>query len=106
MAKFDVYPNTSKHSASTPYLLDVQSDLFSGLDTRMVIPLRSLEYFPEVKLPGRLTPVFSVDGQDCLLETPKMAAIPARELKQPVINLSNEQAVITGALDFLFQGYE
>src|SRR5690554_4334629 len=104
MARFDVYANPGSHAASTPYLLDVQSDLLDGLDTRVVIPLRSLKAFPKVKLSTRLTPVLMVQGQELLLETPKMGAVPQRILKVPVASLSGEQAQISAALDFLFQG--
>ena len=34
MARFDVYPNTGAHSGTTPYLLDAQSNLLDGLDSR------------------------------------------------------------------------
>lgn len=105
MARFDVYANPGSHAATTPYLLDVQSDLLDGLDTRMVIPLRSLKHFPDVKLSSRLTPIFTVDGEDCLLETPKMGAAPRRLLKKPVATLAGEQAHVTAAMDFLFEGY-
>lgn len=105
MARFDVYPNPGLHATSTPYLLDVQSELLDGLDSRMVIPLRSLQHFPAVKLPSRLTPTLTIDGQAYLLETPKMGAVPARVLKTPTTSLAQEQACITAALDFLFQGY-
>jgi toxin CcdB len=105
MARFDVYPNPGAHANSTPYLLDVQCDLLDGLDSRMVIPLRSLEHFAKVKLPTRLTPVLQVNGKDYLLETPKMGAVPKRILKTSLACLANEQNQITGALDFLCQGY-
>ena len=105
MARFDVYANPGSHAATTPYLLDVQSDLLDGLDTRMVIPMRSLSQFPKVKLPTRLTPVLKVKGRSFLLETPKMGAVPLRVLKAPVAKLGAEQQQITAALDFLFQGY-
>lgn len=105
MARFDVYPNPGSHANTTPYLLDVQSDLLDGLGSRMVIPLRSLEHFAKVKLPKRLTPVLTIEGKDFLLETPKMGAVPQRILKSPVTSLADEQAPITAALDFLFQGY-
>lgn len=105
MARFEVFPNPAAHADTTPYLLDVQSDLLDGLDSRMVIPLRSLEHFAKVKLPTRLTPVLNIQGQDYLLETPKMGAVPQRILKSPVTSLAVEQAQITAALDFLFQGY-
>lgn len=105
MARFDVYPNPGSQSSTTPYLVDVQSDLLDGLDSRMVIPLRSLKHFPKVKLSLRLTPVFAIDGEDFLLETPKMGAVPLRVLKSPVTSLAHEQEQITAALDFLFHDY-
>ena len=105
MARFDVYANPGAHARTTPYVLDVQSDLLDGLDTRMVIPLRSMAHFAKVKLPTRLIPVLTIDGQEFLLKTPKMGAVPQRILKSPVTSLTDEQARITAALDFLFQGY-
>jgi toxin CcdB len=105
MARFDVYANPGNHATTTPYLLDVQSDLLDGLDTRMVIPLRSLKSFPKVTLSTRLTPVVTVQGDELLLETPKMGAVPQRVLKSAVTSLAVEQAQISAALDFLFQGY-
>jgi toxin CcdB len=76
-----------------------------GLDTRMVIPLRSLDHFPKVKLPTRLTPILSIAGEDFLLETPKIDAIPQRVLSSPVTSITQEQDQITAVLDFLIQGF-
>lgn len=105
MARFDVYANSGSHATTTPYLLDVQSDLFDGLDSRIVIPLRSLKHFPKVTLSTCLTPIFTIEGEEFLLETPKMGAVPQRILRSPVTSLEDEQIPITAALDFLFQGY-
>ncbi|HAF54778.1 MAG TPA: plasmid maintenance protein CcdB [Thauera sp.] len=69
------------------------------------IPLRCLERFPKVSLPARLTPVLTVEGMDCFLETPKMGAVPLRVLKSPVTSLAHAQEQVNAALDFLFQGY-
>jgi toxin CcdB len=85
--------------------LDVQRDLLNGLDSRLVIPLRSLKHFPKVKLSTQLTPIFTIGGEECLLETPKMGAVPLRVLKSPVTSLGQAQDQITAAMDFLFQGY-
>ena len=101
MARFDVYANPGGSATTTPYLMDVQSDLL----TRMVIPLRGLKHFPKVKLSDRLTPIFTIDGEDFLLETPKMGAVPLRVLRSPVTSLAQAQDQITTALDFLFKGY-
>jgi toxin CcdB len=105
MPRFDVYPNPEGRSQNVPYLIDVQSDLLSDLDSRVVIPLRSLSSFAAVKLPSRLIPTLTVLGDPFLLETPKMAAVPSRVLREPVASLQAENAIITAALDFLFQGY-
>ena len=105
VARFDVYSNPGNHNLTTPYLLDVQADLFDSLDSRMVIPLRSMDNFPNVKLPTRLTPVLTIVGKEYLLEVPKMGAVPKRVLKTPVVSLVDEQVKIISALDFLFQGY-
>ena len=105
MARFDVYPNPGDHASTTPYLLDVQSNLLDGLDSRIVIPLRSMAHFAKVKLPERLKPIVTILGKHYMLETPKMAAVPLRILKDRVACLADDQARITGAMDFLFQGY-
>lgn len=105
MARFEVYRNSGAQAGEVPYLLDVQSDLLNGLETRVVVPLRRRDRFPAVQVPERLMPVFEVEGMACLMETPKLAAVPLRALKTPVASLAEDQAAITGALDFLFQGY-
>ena len=105
MARSDVYANPGNHAKTTPYLLDVQSNLLDGLDSRMVIPLRSLKHFPKVKVATQLTPIIKIGGKDYLLETPKMGAVPQRVLKSPIASLVDSQAEITAALDFLFHGY-
>jgi toxin CcdB len=105
MARFDVYANPGTHARTTPYLLDVQSNLLDAADSRMVIPLRSLEHFAKVPLPSALAPVFTIEGREVLLETLKMGAVPVRILKSPVASVAAEQARVTAALDFLFNGY-
>lgn len=105
MARFDVFRNVGPHTASTPFLVDVQSNLLDGLETCVVIPLRRLDRFAVEKLPALLCPVFEIEGLNCLLETPKMAAVPRRLLKEQVTSLAMEQRRVMGALDFLFQGY-
>ncbi len=105
MARFDVYRNPGKTQASTPYLLDVQSPLLQGLVTRVVVPLRRLDQFAAVTPPAKLTPVFSINGTDCMMETPKLASVPNRILQTPVASLAEHQHDIIAALDFLFQGY-
>ena len=105
MARFDVYATPGRHADSTPYLLDVQSDLLDGLDSCIVIPLRRRERFPAVPLADRLTPTLSIAGAEFILETPKMGAVPRRALGAPLLSLAAEQVRVTAAMDFLFQGF-
>jgi toxin CcdB len=105
MARFDLYRNRGAHAAAVPFLLDVQSDLLDGLDTRVVVPLRRRDRFPAAELPQQLTPVFEIDGQPCLMETPKLAAVPRAKLGPATGSLEHQRDRIIGALDFLFHGY-
>jgi len=106
VAHFDIYPNPGHTKKSdVPYLLEVQSDLLDTLDSRVVVPLRRVDRFDKVALPKNLAPVFEIDGLTCFMETPKLAAVPARILKTPVASLANHHAAVTTALDFLFQSY-
>jgi toxin CcdB len=106
MARFDVYRNPdTMRAADIPYLLDVQCDMLSALDSRVVVPLRRVDRFITVALPKNLLPVFDIEGVACFMETPKLAAVPSRILKIPVVSLSQESSAITGALDFVFQGF-
>jgi toxin CcdB len=106
MAKYDVFPNPGARAKTTPYLLDVQSDLLDGLDSRMVIPLRRLRDFPSTgKRPDRLLPTIRIRDEECFLDTPQMGAAPARMLKHPVTSAATERDRISAALDFLFQGF-
>jgi toxin CcdB len=105
MARFDVYQNSGPLATSTPYLLDVQSALLDGLDTRVVIPIRRVDQFPAVNFAKDLTPIFDIEGVSCFLETPKLAAVPTRLLKNHIMSLSDQQSLISNALDRLFHGY-
>lgn len=99
MARFDVYPNR----AGNGYLLDVQSNLLSGLNTRVVIPLLTADVAPQPA--DRLNPVFEVEGTQVVMATQFMAAIPEPELTAPAGNLASRQAEISAALDLLFLGF-
>ncbi|MFT3719869.1 CcdB family protein [Pseudorhodoferax sp.] len=104
MARFDVFRHPDAQlRESTPYLLDIQNDYISSLDTRVVLPLRA------ARLSGPpmrdLNPCFDIDGDAVVLDTPAIAAFPAAELRHPVSNLRLQSDQIIGALDTLFGSY-
>jgi toxin CcdB len=86
-------------------VVDVQSDLLSLTNTRVVVPLISSIDLEGGK-PRRLTPTFEVEGQKVMLLPLQMAAVPLRELShQPVRMLTEGEAyAMSGALGVLFEG--
>lgn len=99
MARFDLY-RTPEVSG---YLLDVQADALSHLNTRMVIPLLRPPHAPQ---PARiLNPVFNLDGTAHVLATQYMAAIESRHLKSAAGSLADHRHEITQAIDLLLQGF-
>ena len=99
MSRFDIFEN--KNGAG--YLLDVQSDLLSGLNTRVVVPLlpKSSAPFPA----QRLNPVFSINGLEVVMATQYMAAVPESELLFCSGSLAEQQDDIAAALNMLLLGF-
>lgn len=101
MARFDVYVNPDPNERKVvPYLLDVQNDYLHGLETRVVIPLRSANLI-QLRAKG-LNHELEVTGKAVVMETAAIGAIPIGELRRPVVNLSRDQLTIQNALDTLF----
>src|SRR5690554_6874380 len=98
MARYDVFTNPDGGVA--PYLLDVQSDLLDGLNTRIAVPLIRVSAFP--KPATRLHPVFQIEGQAVVMATHLMASVAISELRHPVASLDEEDQAIGAALDMIF----
>jgi toxin CcdB len=99
MNRYNVY----KNKFGSGYILDVQTDLLSGLNTRVVVPLMTLSDSP--KLAKYLNPTFEVDSEKVAMMTQFIAAIPETELTNPVENLSEFHHEISSALDMIFSGF-
>jgi toxin CcdB len=104
MARFDVYPNPDAGERRfTPYLLDVQNDHISGLESRVVIPLRREAAFgPRAR---DLHPLVSVGDDRVVLDTAALGAIPTADLRKPVAQLRDVRTEVQAALDTLFGSY-
>lgn len=104
MSQFTVYKNrNSATRARVPFLLDVQSDLLSELDTRMVIPLYATVAWKGKTL-SILTPRLEIEGKEYVLMTPQMAGISKRELGVAVTNMGAHRNSIIASLDLLITG--
>ena len=98
MARFSVYGNPEGEG----FLLDVQANLLSHLNTRMVVPLLPAASAPT---PAQiLNPMFEIHGSQYVMATQYMAAVPSKMLKEPVQSAADRTFEITSALDCLFQG--
>jgi toxin CcdB len=98
MARFDVHSNPE----GPGWLVDLQTDLLDGFNTRVVAPLLPPDRAP--KPAQRLNPVFEIDGQPAVLVTQYLAAVPAAMLGVPIGSLRAEQDRMTAAVDMLPQG--
>ncbi|MEK7816200.1 MAG: CcdB family protein [Pseudomonadota bacterium] len=104
MAQFDVCRNRNPRTRrSIPFLLDVQSDLLSGLVTRVVVPLVRAS---EMRKPAaHLNPQFTIQGAKVVMSTVELAGVPVEVLGDKVGSLKSRRDDIIGALDFLFTGF-
>ena len=98
MARFDYYTNPEGG-----FLLDVQANLMSELNTRVVVPLLPRNTAP--KPAGRLNPLFQIKGKAFVMVTQFMAAIAGDELREKAGSLAHRDVEIADALDMLFVGF-
>ena len=98
MAQFDIHPG----APGKGYLLDCQADVLDHLETRAVVPL-----LPAAGLPAatRLNPVFEVEGNEVVMSTQLIFAVPVQHLAPRLGSLSKEHVAIVNALDMLLTGY-
>lgn len=78
------------------------SMVINGLATRIVVPLRLLTAFSSIALPPDLLPIIPIDGEDYVLDTPQLGAIPIGELKTRIASARESQVTIQAALDRAF----
>ena len=101
MAQFDVYKNlNTKTKELFPYLLNIQNDLLSSLQTRVVVPLAL-----GIKPISHLNPVFMIEGQTVVMSTADMAGISLLECSEMLVNLKDNRDEIIDAVDFMVNGF-
>jgi toxin CcdB len=93
----------SKERHQTATGPNVQTDLLSDLNTRVVVPLMPTSIAP--KPATRLIPIFDLEDQQVVMVTQFMAAVPTGILKISVGKLDEEFEKVTSAIDMLIQGF-
>lgn len=105
MASFTVYTNPDpKSQKAIPFLLDIQSELLSALDTRVVVPLY-LNSTTQVHPISRLTPVVSFQNKSLVAMVPELAGVSKRHLGPTVGQISEVRPEMIAAIDLLFTGF-
>jgi toxin CcdB len=99
MSRFTIYARQT----GPGYLLDVQADMMSHLNTRVVVPLLPLAEAP--KPAKTLNPQFVIDGTAYSMVTQYMAAVPSKVLKGAILSAEDRHDEIVAALDLLLQGF-
>lgn len=105
MAAYSVFQNPNpRTNGAIPFLLDVQSEVFSVLGTRVVVPLYR-QQAKGVHALSHLTPVVQFQGQLLVAMVPELAGIARRELGPMAGDLAKERAEILQAIDLLMMGF-
>jgi toxin CcdB len=100
--QWDVHANSDATASYAPFLLNVQTDLLSGLDTRAVIPLIAANEFG--RRAAGLHPIFAVAGESFVLATHLIVAVRAGQLGAAAASLADQRDQIVRALDILLAG--
>jgi len=104
MAQFSLYKNEDRSSNQAyPYFIDVQNNLLSDLNSRLVIPLSSHDALNKTDA-KRLCPVIHLDEGEFVLLTHQMTSVPKSILKTKIASLENFRYEILAAIDMLISG--
>lgn len=97
-----VHLNRDDRTGNIPFLIDVQADLLSDLETRVVVPLVREAAFG--RRASRLHPLFTVEGQQVVMATHLLAAVRRGTLGSPLGSLLDQRNAIIAAIDVLWTG--
>jgi toxin CcdB len=97
MARFDVF------RLAGGLVVDVQTNLLSDLETRLVMPLLPVGNAP---IPAtRLNPVVEFQGSRYALQPQFMSAIARRHLPKPLGSLDKDYDRVVASIDMIFNGF-
>ncbi len=104
MKQFAVYKNKSRNKQAYPYFIDVQADMLSDLNTRLIMPLtQKMNSNSQVKV---LTPVITIDQIDYVVLTTMITTTDIKNLKveDRVMNASHLRDQLVSAIDMMICG--
>lgn len=103
MTQFEVFPNpVTRARRAYPHVVVLQADVAQIGRDRAVAPTAPRAAFAAI--PGRLTPVVTIEQEDFVLLVTSLTIIPARSLGPAVASLADRREEILAAIDYLFFG--
>jgi toxin CcdB len=103
MLQFDTFPHPVQALRHVyPFAVNLRSALIALGEDTVIAPLVPRQQFPE--LPGRLSPIVSIDDTEYVVLIEKLTTVPVRSLSRRIANISAHRESILGAIDLLFFG--
>lgn len=99
MAQFDVHRNRTAARSGIPYLVIVQSQRFDASARRVIAPLLPADKLPSTE--PSLTPKFTIEGRNVVLNPLQLASVPTDQLGEKVCSLADDSDRIIAAIDLL-----
>lgn len=105
MAQFDVYRNPSARQREVmPYMVEVQSNLLTGLPTRLMMPLAVPAVLPSA-IPRGLCPRLDFGHERTYLLAHLASPFRVSEVGVPLGSVAAHASVIVAALDAVLSGF-
>lgn len=104
MKQFTVYKNHSRNRQAYPYFIDVQADMLTHLNTRLVMPLtQKTNTNSQVKA---LTPVITIEQVDYVVLATMITTTDVKNLqdKDAVMDASHLREQLVSAIDMMILG--
>jgi toxin CcdB len=102
VVQYDICKNPDNASrARVPYLVVLQSDLLSPLETAVVAPVMPERLSNSIT---KLNPVISINGTTYRVSMQDLAGIPRKRLGAVVANAGQQHLDFVAAVDLLFTG--
>jgi len=100
---FLIVENLAESRKSYPYLINVQSEVLSELNTRLVIPLCNKKNInKEIKI---LNPIIEINSVEYICLTQQMASIQMKYLGKVILEIDDLRSEILSAIDFSITGF-
>ena len=91
-----------RRRGAAPYVVVLQTEVTQIGRDRVVAPTAPRAAFPAI--PGRLTPVVTIEREDFVLLVTSLTTIPAKSLQTAVASLADRREDLLAAIEYLFFG--